>query len=201
MKKTLLSLAVVSLLSADTTMCFKKNHLDPSTIDDTALDGGKCASKLSSNDMKKDGYIVEDIKITANKNSMDFIYVFKKPTSVQVGANGVVLTDAALKARLRKINEEVKVEEKKKKEKELAVNGEKLYKDVCASCHGQNAEVSAYNVAQPLNTMSVDEIEFAINEYNVASKDKGMAIIMKPYAAKYSSQEIKSVATYIQSLK
>jgi len=201
MKKTLLSLAVVSLLNADTTMCFKKNHIDPSTIDEVALDGGKCGSKLSSTDMKKDGYIIEDIKITSTKNGMDFIYIFKKPTSIQVGSDGVVLTDSALKARLRKINNEVQVEKKKKKEQELSAQGETTYKTVCSKCHGESAEKNAFNTSEPLNTLSVEQIEVAIRDYGLDTKDNGMGIIMKPYASKYTAKEFTQIANYIQTLK
>ena len=53
LKKSLYVMCTASILSAATTMCYKKDHLDPSTIETIPLDGGECAGKLSVNQMKK----------------------------------------------------------------------------------------------------------------------------------------------------
>ncbi len=193
-KKGLFVLSLASLVMADTTMCFKKDWFDPSTIETTTLDGGKCAGTKSLADMKKDGWVTEDIKISSGKAGMNFMYVLKKGGSV-------VLTDGDLESRLNEIQD--KREEKKKEEiiKVAKVNGEKLYKETCAKCHGKKGEVEAYNTSKVLNTMSVEDIEVAFRDYGLSAKDNGMAIIMMPYVDKYSSNDIESIAEYIQTLK
>jgi cytochrome c553 len=194
MKKTILSLAVVSLLSADTTMCFKKNWVDPSTVETTALDGGKCSSTKSLVDMKKDGWMVEDIKISSGKDGMNFMYVLKK------GGN-IVLSDADLETRLNAIQDKREADKKVETTNIAKIDGEKIYKNVCSKCHGTNGELSAYNTSKRLNTLSVEDIKVAFRDYGLSQKDNGMAVVMIPFANKYSSSEINNVATYIQSLK
>ena len=156
-KKGLFIGAIVSLLSADTTMCFKKDWNDPSTIETVALDGGKCASIKSLEDMKLDGYRVEEIKISSGKIGMNFVYVLKKGGSI-------VLSDGDLEERLNKIQDK---REAKKQEEIVQVakaNGEKIYKSTCASCHGVNGEIESYNTSKKLNTMSVEDIEIAFRD-------------------------------------
>ena len=200
-KKSLLMLSCASLLSASTTMCFKKDHMDPSTIDSTALDGGKCKGSFSANDMTKKGYEVDDIKITSGKNGLDYIYIFKKGSTVTASNNnGMPMSKAQMKAYLKEINQEEKAQ-KEKEEKEGSIKlGEKIYKSSCIKCHG-NGTIRAYNTARPLIELNEEEIKSAIRAYNLSEKDNGMAILMKPIADSLIDREIKSVATYIQTLK
>ncbi len=208
MKKTLLSLAVVSLLSADSTMCFKENWTDMSKIETIALAGGKCENKYSVSDMKAQGWRVDDIKISSSKEGMNYMYVFSKGTAnnsnVFSGANADEISEEIYeKVEQRILAKQAKVEKKRKAKvvaKAKAV-GKNIYKTTCAKCHGQNGEVSAYNTSKPLNTLSVEDIEIAFRDYSLTAKDNGMAMIMMPYVDKYSSSQIKNIATYIQTLK
>ena len=63
-------------------MCYKKDHLDPSTIENIFLDGEKCAGKLSVKDMKKDGYIIDSMKLQKVKDGFTYIYIFDKKFSI-----------------------------------------------------------------------------------------------------------------------
>ena len=192
-KKGLYVLSIATMLSADTTMCFKKDWSDLGAIETTFLDGGKCAGAKSVVDMKEDGWIVDDIKISSAKNGMDFIYVLKKDS-------GVVLTNNQLEDRLEKMQEK-KIEEEKKENIQLAKeNGKKIYTSKCISCHGDGS-IRAYNTARPLRDLSVDEIKTSIRAYTHDEKDNGMAILMKPYADLLGSTDVENVADYIQTLK
>ncbi len=193
MRKTLLSLAVVSLLGADTTMCFKKDWIDPSTIETTTLDGGKCSSVKSLMDMKADGWLVEDIKISTGKSGMNFMYVLKK--------GSINLTDINLEAKLNEIQDKREANKKVELIKVTKQNGEKIYKRTCVKCHGSDGEIEAYNTSRALNTMSVDDIKVAMANYEFGDKDNGRAVLMQPYATILSKEELKAVISYIQTLK
>ena len=67
-----------TMLNAQTTMCYKENHSDMTTINTTKLDGGLCQSKKSAKEMNNEGWTTEDIKI----NSNNYIYLFKKVTTI-----------------------------------------------------------------------------------------------------------------------
>jgi len=201
LKKGLYILCVSSILSASSTMCFKKDHVDLSTIETTKLNGGKCDGKRSVIEMKKDGFIVDDIKITSSKNGFDYIYIFKKGSSSKQVLNTSNMTRAQMKAQLKEILNEDEVAKKVKETKVAKELGKKVYTSVCVECHGINGEKSAYNVARPLNTLSVEDIEEAFRDYGLNEKDNGYVILMQPYFDKYSADEVHSVATYIQTLK
>ncbi len=73
-----LGLITATSLLAQTTMCFKENHPSMTTIESTPLNGGLCSSSKSIQDMKKEGWSVEDIKIEKSANGNNYIYVLKK---------------------------------------------------------------------------------------------------------------------------
>ncbi len=176
LKKGLYLFCASSILSASSTMCFINNHMNPSTVESIALQGGECNNKLSVIDMKKNGFIVEDIKIKSNEKGFDYIYIFKKSRNSlsKISTNDNKVSDIEL--------------------------GKKLYNKECRKCH-KDGSVSAYNVARPLNTLDEEDIKQSIAEYSLGERDAGMAILMKPYADTLSSHEIKNVAKYIQTLK
>ena len=196
-KKTIATLMIASIgsvLLAETTMCFKSNWSDPSTIETTPMDGGKCAGISSIETMKSNGWVTEDIKISSGKTGMDFIYVLKK--------GGVVaLSDGDLESRLNQIQDKREAAKKEAKIKETAANGQKIYDHHCASCHGKNGELEPYNSSKQLTAMSEDEIIKAFREYSNDDKDNGMAIIMKPYVGLVFGDDLEAVAKYIQTLK
>jgi len=176
LKKSLYFLSCVSLLSASTTMCYKKNHIDPSSIETIALDGDKCDGKLSVVDMKKDGYQVDTMKIqnTKSDDRFNYIYVFKKDEKNQ----------------------------KKIDDTKLSVeDGKKIYKLHCIRCHGKNANIEAYGSAKALNSLTLEDMEISIRDYRLDRKDNGMAILMKPFSELLGSSDIKKVYDYIQTLK
>jgi len=192
-KKGLFVLSLTSFMMADTTMCFKKDWIDPSTIETTTLDGGKCASNKSLVDMKKDGWAVEDIKISSGKSGMNFMYVLKKGGSV-------ILSDGDLEARLNKIQDKREEKAKKVKIAKAKANGGKIYKTTCASCHGLKGEKRVSN-SNALNSMSIDEIEIAMRDYRIEERTGLTAMLMKPYADLVQADEVKSIAQYIKTLK
>lgn len=192
-KKGLFVLSLASFVMADTTMCFKKDWIDPSTIETTVLDGGKCAGSKSLTDMKADGWAVEDIKMSSGKAGMNFMYVLKKGGSV-------ILSDGDLEQRLNQIQDKREAKVKAVKIAKAKANGGKIYKESCASCHGVNAELKSYN-SKVLNTMSVEDIEHAMRDYRIDERTGINAMLMKPYAELVQADEVSSIAEYIQTLK
>ena len=117
MKKAILSsilLLSASSIFADTTMCFKENHQSMSTIENTPLNGGACLGKYTVNDMKTKGWSVDDIKISQTATGMNFIYILKTASTVQVTPI-TTGNQADMEARI------VEKLEKKKVEEEIAL--------------------------------------------------------------------------------
>ncbi|MEA2050011.1 MAG: c-type cytochrome [Campylobacterota bacterium] len=192
LKKALYLLSCISLVSASPTMCYKKEHQDPSTIESTPLNGGECKGKLSVDDMKKNGYEVDSMKIQNGEDALNYIYVFKKTK------NQTSKTD--LKKQLQLLDDEKKLQTKTEATKASIEAGKKLYNSKCISCH-KDGTISAYNSARPLVDLSVDDIKESIRDYSLDEKDNGMAILMKPYANLLGDKDIINVANYIQTLK
>jgi len=123
-KRSLLITSLATAIVAQTTMCFKKDWQDPSTIEATAMSGGKCAGVNSIEQMKKNGWSIDDIKISSGKNGLDFMYILKK---------GVVTTlnDSDLETRLNKIQDNREKAKKEAAAKKLAEkkNAEKIARD------------------------------------------------------------------------
>ena len=201
-KKSLYLICTASVLSASATMCYKKEHLDPSTIETIALSGGECKDKLSVNDMKKNGYQVDSMKIQEGKSGFNYIYVFQKETkniqNVSLSAN--TLTDEELTARLENIQKKKK--EKIEKEEMIASidSAKSLYEDTCRRCHGDGT-ISAYNLSRPLKDLSLEEMDIAIRDYTNGSKDNGMAILMQPYANTLTKKDVKAIYNYLKTIK
>ena len=206
MKKAILSsillLSSTSLL-AETTMCFKENHKSMTTIESTPLDGGICNSKFSVNDMKAKGWSVDDIKISQTATGMNFIYILKTASSVQVTPL-VSGNQADMEARIVEKLEKKKEAEAKAKEvqeiKEAAIDGEKVYTTKCQSCHGINGEKSAYNSSRPLKSLSIEEMSESIKNYKVGSVTSNNATIVAPYANYLDEKTIKGVHGYLAKI-
>jgi len=200
-KKSLYLICTASVLSASATMCYKKEHLDPSTIETIALSGGECKDKLSVNDMKKNGYQVDSMKIQEGKNGFNYIYVFQKnSTNNQAVSFGNGLTDEELTARLENIQKKKK--EKIEKEEMVASidSAKNLYEDTCRRCHGDGT-ISAYNLSRPLKDLSLEEMQISIRDYSNGTKDNGMAILMQPYANLLIKKDIDGIYNYLKTLK
>ena len=200
LKQSIFLLSTVSLLSASTVMCYKKNHFDPETIENTPLKGKICDKKLSVNDMKKNGYEVKDIKIQNGTEGLNYIYIFKKETQKKQLAQTAPISQTTLKAQLKQLKADEEKAKKVDQDKIDLSEGEKIYNKTCKSCHGDGT-ISAYNSATPLVQLSVEDIEVAFRDYGLDQKDNGLAMIMKPIAVTTTEEETKQVAKYIQTLK
>ena len=203
-KKTLSLVSLAALLSASSTMCYKKNHFDPETIESIPLKGGECENKFSVKDMKSKGYIVKDIKISSGDSGFNYIYIFDKSsennTAQAKSSGGVYLTKENLREHLKAYQEEEKAKKKEKQKVADIDAGKKIYESVCSTCHG-NGTIKAYNLARPLLDLSEKEIKTAFRDYGLGVKDNGMAILMKPYVSKYNYKDIHNISAYLESLK
>jgi len=203
LKKSLYILSCATILSASTTMCYKKNHIDPSSIEIIALDGGKCDGKLSVVDMKKDGYQVDTIKIqnTNNDDRFNYIYVFKKDDIIKQVDTSISISNDILKVQLKQIKKDEKKQKKIDDNKLSIEDGKKIYKLHCVRCHGENANIEAYGSAKALNSLTLEDMEISIRDYRLDKKDNGMAILMKPYSEMIGSSDTQKIYNYIQTLK
>lgn len=211
MKKIMALLIGAGLaFGAESTMCFKQNWAFLADIETVALDGGECKGVKSVEAMKKEGWIVADIKVNQVKMGMDYLYIFKKGAdNAQVSANinnqvvapAVVPNTVALTDELMKqIEARKEAREKQDKETKRLVSGEKMYKQSCFNCHGEKGESTAYHTSRALNKMSEEDIVYAIRGYNLNDYDKGMAYLMAPYANFMTKEDALSVSAYLKSI-
>jgi len=199
----MLSFSIITL-NAQTTMCYKENHSNMATINTTKLDGGICNGEKSTKDMQNEGWTTEDIKI----NNNNYIYIFKKVTSENV--NMEELENRVLQ-RIQKQNVEKEKLEKEELVKSKIKNGEKIYTQKCALCHGKNGGKDTYG-KDPINTLNLRDFQTAIREYNTGERsekrkaDFGREItpyakIMLPYAQILTPNKINNIYVYLKSLK
>ena len=197
---TLTSILTASFAFAQTTMCFKENHKSMATIETTALNGGECKGQKSVQDMKNDGWSVADINIDKTENGSNYIYIFKKEEQ-----NLSTLDEKALEEKILNRLEERKKQEIATKKKEAYIkksrSGEKLYKNKCATCHGDKGELKARGVSRPINDLNLQDFTLSIRGYNLGDYDRGMAFVMKPYATLMDQNDVKNVYVYLRSLK
>lgn len=213
MKKIVVFIFLVNFVfGAESTMCFKQGWAFLADIEKTALDGGECGSKKSVQEMKKDGWRIIDIKVTPAKLGMDYVYIFKKgeenitvvnqtipqnnQTMVPVQNGGFVITDEIISKIAAKKEEKEKID---KSAKQLT-NGEKIYKQSCANCHGLKGESTAYQTSRALNKLSEEDIVYAIRGYNLNDYDRGMGYLMAPYANFMTKDDAIGVYKYLQSI-
>jgi len=202
-KQTLLLASSVALLSASTTMCFKKEHIDPSTIETVKLEGGECGGKLTAQDMQRNGYEVGDIKISSGENGLNYIYIFKKnaPLATVTTDGKYILSKEDLRAKMLELKEEEEAKEKEKIRVGNVAQGKEIYTSQCSQCHGEKAQLSAFNASRPLKNLTADQIEMAITEYDLETRKGTYAYLMKPYATGLTIDKLRAVTAYIQSLK
>lgn len=205
MKKAILSsillLGTTSIL-ADTTMCFKENHSSMSTIENIPLNGGACAGKFSVNDMKKQGWAVDDIKISQTPTGMNFIYILKTPTAQQFGTTQFVGNQAQMEANiLAKLEQKKQAEEKAKIEKEVQeakVDAQKIYVNQCQTCHGAKGEVVKAGVA--LNSLSVEDMQSSLKDYELGRNGKESSLNAAIHTSNLNSKTIKGIYAYLKDL-
>lgn len=190
--------ASLSYVHAQTTMCFKQNHQNLMTIENTNLDGGECGGSTSANEMKKQGWVIDDIKMTPSNTGTNFVYIFKKNTNMN-NIDQAALEEQIMQRMQEK--EEAKVEQAK--EELFAQNskaGEQLYVNKCAVCHGEKGELKARGASRPINTLDHNDFKASIRDYTVGNKNSSLAIIMKPYADMMDYNDIRNVYTYLKSI-
>lgn len=206
MKKALLSSILLissTSLFANTTMCFKENHTSMSTIENTKLDGGLCNGEKSVNDMKAQGWIVDDIKISQLNSGMNFIYILKQPSSTSTHYSSNETTkemEARIISNLEKKKEAEENAKKVIKEKELIQDGETIYIAKCQSCHGSNGELEARGFSRPINSLSLEEMQTTIRDYTNGTYNRGLATIMLPIANSITNQDIEKVNLYLKKI-
>merc|ERR1711879_178449 len=83
----------------------------------------------------------------------------------------------------------------------MSQNGKEIYIKQCQQCHGEKAEKKAYNTSRPLVDLNLSDFEQAIRDYTLNEYDRGMAMVMRPYANNLNTQRIKDVYSYILTLK
>jgi mono/diheme cytochrome c family protein len=194
----LLFISIISTFSyAETIMCFLENHKNLASLETTALTGSSCNNK-SLSALKKEGWLVDDIKI----NNNNYIYVLKKG-SIQSELSTSIDQDELEKkvlAKLERKQKEEKIEKELEAKLKAANDGKHLYVNKCQTCHGEKGtELPSYS--RSISSLSLDEFEDTITNYKNGSYDRGSALEMRPYAFAISKNEVNSVFEYIQSVK
>ena len=208
MKKLIITSIFISTstLLAQTTMCFKQNHKDMTTIENIKLNGGECKGAYSLNEMKKDGWKVNDIKISQGQNdTSNFVYILRKgETSTNFSNFNSGISQEELENRLLQKLEQKRIEERKQKEIEIKLtkiqDGKSIYESKCSSCHGQNGEISVYGVSKPMKDLTLDELEYSIRGYKRSEIDNGYGIVMTPYARSINSEDLENIFNYLKSI-
>jgi cytochrome c553 len=72
--------------------------------------------------------------------------------------------------------------------------------NVCASCHGQNAQKAALGKSKIIKGWSVQEVTKALNGYKDGSYGGEMKSIMKGQANKLNDEKIAALGEYISKL-
>ena len=197
--KLLTKLAIITAFStlafSEVTMCFKQNHTDMATIADTKLDGGLCEGERTPNDMKKEGWHIDDIKITNNS----YFYIFKKDEASLKDVDMEAL-EARVLAKLEKKRKDEKEAEIKKAKLQMSVHGQRIYVQKCKSCHGDNAELLPGN-SMALNSIKLQRFEEAMNGYQRGSYDLGTGYEMRAFSRGYNGTDVKNIYIYIQNVK
>ncbi|MEA3512031.1 MAG: hypothetical protein U9R37_00370 [Campylobacterota bacterium] len=183
---------IISIGYSQTTLCYKNNHNNPATIEQQLFDGGKCEGNKSIEDMKLDGWSIKDIKLSQSNDNMNYIYILNKSTTTSPTTKDLDYT---------KITQGLTEYKEKESKKEELIKGKKYYINTCQECHGEKGEsITLHKTSRPLNTMSLEDMQMAIIDYNFDDYDRGWAIIMKPYAKLVMKSEIKAVHSYLQSI-
>lgn len=199
MKYIFTILFLITISNAQTTMCFKSNWNDPSTIENIALNGGECMGTKSIVQMKSEGWIVNDIKISTGTSGLSFIYVLNKANQIVVPTqNNTIQTGQPID--YKKLAEGLKEQKEKDEYKDNLSHGEQYYKKTCQECHGTKGELSAKGTSEPLNSLSLDDMKERIQQYQDFELDRGLAILMRPYATLVTENDLKAIRIYLDKI-
>ncbi|WP_428026300.1 c-type cytochrome [Arcobacter sp.] len=194
---TFTALTTMSLF-AQTTMCFKENHKSMSTIEKTKLDGGLCSGEKSPSKMKEEGWNVNDIKITETKNGYNYIYVFKK--NENVSNFDIDKLEKQIIARLEDKDKEAKRQAIVKRNYAMSISGKQRYIAKCQRCHGEKGEIESSGTSRPIKDLSLDDFIMTMRDYNLGTYNRGQAFVMMPFATISSTDDIKNIYVYLQSI-
>ncbi len=84
----------------------------------------------------------------------------------------------------------------------MGASGESIYQTKCASCHGKMAEKKALGHSNINKGMPTDEL-ITLTKAFAAGEKKAMPIakiVKKQFIDRYSDEEIRSVAEYVNKL-
>ena len=77
------------------------------------------------------------------------------------------------------------------------IDGKALFANNCATCHGQKAEKKALGRSEVIANNGYDDIIKDLKEFKSGKGDK----IMQAQVAKFSQEELDSIAKYVATLK
>ncbi|AXK49589.1 c-type cytochrome [Aliarcobacter trophiarum] len=204
MRKIIVACALLSgtYLLADTTMCFKENHPSMSTIESVPLEGGACGGKFSINDMKKKGWLVDDIKI----NGSSYIYILKTQDHGKAIAG---VAPSGISQEQMEANIIAKLEAKQEAEEEALIIKENqamlseardLYTTQCQSCHGEKGDKTKGD--SKLKNLSQKDMEQALKDYELGISEEKRSSIYGPAHINYlNNKSIKGIKTYLDSIQ
>lgn len=74
----LIALTTLSNAQMFKTMCFMENWSSPSTIEQVKMNGGKCKGEKSIEDLKKEGWDIDDIITKETDKGISYMYIMQK---------------------------------------------------------------------------------------------------------------------------
>ena len=200
LKILLLSTLLVNTMYAKQTLCYIENLSSISEVETVSLNGGECNGTKTINDMKKDLWIVDDIKINTKDNKYSFTYIFKKEDKLKISSSLEAKVNKLIK-QTKKITKETKILTKEEK----LVLGEKSYVKNCLSCHGENAKKELVNAKALSKIFEFDYFQkmadYSVGSYPSYERKSPTAYIMEPISQFLKPDENDFIYLYIQTLK
>jgi len=190
MKYLITTLMLTTIAFSQTTMCYKNNWNDPATIEQQIFDGGDCKGINTIEQMKLDGWTIDDIKLSAKNDQINYIYILKKSS-----------TTISKDINYKQISKNIKIQEKQKLEEKQLNRGKEYYIKTCQKCHGKKGKLETSGTSRPLDTLSLEELKISIRGYTLNEYDRGLGILMIPYASLVSEDDLTNIYEYLQSIK
>lgn len=84
----------------------------------------------------------------------------------------------------------------------MAASGESIYQTKCASCHGKMAEKKALGHSNIIKGMPVEKLIMLTKAFSTGGQEAMpiAKIIKKQFIDRYSDEEIRAVAEYVNKL-
>jgi len=147
----------------------------------------KQVNKTTQEVKEKTKEVVEDVK----ENTQDIV----EETTEKVEEK----TQEVVKKAEKKV-EEIKKEVPKTVAVAKSVDGEKLFKSSCMSCHGAKAEKKALTKSQVIAGWDSAKLQDALEGYKNKTYGASMKTIMEGKTKNLSDADIKALADYISTL-